>query len=232
VTDLRSYAWSSPERFLAHEVVHHPQSGRVHIELANWYLLNKDYLSAFAELDYAQMLEPYNAGIALHKILIFCHGKSVPPELYQEASVKVKQGAITPYVILVLDQMVQNMFNQNCKAINKEQLRLIIQEASKNPFLWYKPMYKSVLYHLDGGLALLQQNVDQSRYLLNESFKIYPKRIDPLIQKAYLELQSGKLNQAQETIDEINTQLKGKLPDKVVKLLKARDEMKSSRQSK
>ncbi len=228
VTTLRSFAWSSSQRFLAQELAHHPKSGRVHIELANWFLIHKNYDAAFSELDYAQILQPYNAGIALHKILIFCHGKSVPSELYQDALIKIRQGAITPYVIVVLDQMVQNMFSKNCDAIDKKELREIIQQAMENPFLWYKPMYKAVLFHLDGGIALLQHDVDESRYLLKKSFETFPKRIDPLIQKAYLEIQSGKLAQAQETVDLIAAHSKGiHYSDNIDKLIKVLHEEKS-----
>ncbi|MBS0289177.1 MAG: hypothetical protein JSS07_03960 [Proteobacteria bacterium] len=222
VTYQRSYAWSTPQRFLTKELYHHPYSARVHIELANWFLTKGLYDSAFKELDIAQSLEPFNAGITLHKILIYCHGKNVPNELYDEASIKIRQGTISPYVILVLDQMVDNMFKNNCDAIDKNKLQDIIHEAQNNPFLWYKPLYKAVLFHLEGGLALLQKNVDQSRYLLNKSFEVYPNRIDPLIQKAYLELQHGMLKEAKQTISIINAHSSSlKTPsDKVAKLIK------------
>ncbi len=200
LTDQRSQVWSTPEKFLTEENYNHPQSARVHIEIANWYLTKSLYDNAFAQLNIAQDLQPYNAGIALHKMLILCRATSIPNEIYDEALNKIRQGSITPYVILVLDQMIQNMFEHSCSGVNKDKVRNIIEMAQKNPFLWYKPLYKAVLYHLESGLALLQNDVNQSRALLELSFQAYPKRLDPLIQKAYIEMQHGMTEQAEETI--------------------------------
>lgn len=208
LTYFRSVSWSSPQKFLISERLNHPQSARVHIEIANWFLNNKQYDNAFTELDRAQLIEPYNGGIILHKILIHCRASSVPSVLYDEALKTVRQGAITPYVILVLDQMVQNMFNHQCSSVDKDKMTIIIQEAMKNPFLGYKPLYKAVLFHLEAGIALLQNHVDRSLLLLNESFETYPRRLDPLIQKAYLEIQFSMIEQAEKTVHQVNTQAK------------------------
>lgn len=201
VTYQRSQSWSSPEKFLTETVYYHPQSPRVHIEIANWMLKKNQYDTAFNELNIAQELQPYNAGIALHKILIQCRAKEVPSEYYENALNKVRQGAITPYVVLVLDQIVQNMFTQSCNSVDKQKMIEIIQQAENNPFLWYKPLYKAVLYHLEAGIALQQQDINLSRALLDKSFQAYPKRLDPLIQKAYIEIQNGMNKQAQETVN-------------------------------
>lgn len=230
VTFLRSDSWSNPARFLVNELRHHPKSARVHIEVANWFLTKKAYDYALKELDFAQSLEPYNAGIALHKLLIFCHSSEIPTQLYEEALTKVRQGAITPYVIVVLDQMVQNMFASHCNAMDKQQVQNLLRQALENPFLWYKPMYKAVLYHLDGGVTLLMQNRDHSKYLLYKSFETYPKRVDPLIQKAYLELEEGNLAAAQNTINLLKkkTNKLCSYSDRVDKLVKTLDDIKAS----
>jgi hypothetical protein len=168
-------------------------------------LNNKLYDNAFSELESAQIIEPYNSGIILHKILIHCRADAVPSALYNEALKTIRQGAITPYVILVLDQMVQNMFNHSCSSVDKDKISMIIQEAMRNPFLGYKPLYKAVLLHLAAGIALLQNHVDQSLILLNESFETYPRRLDPLIQKAYLEMQFSMMSQAEKTVQQVNS---------------------------
>lgn len=208
ITAQRSYIWSSSERFLQESRIQHPHSPRVHIEIANLFLKEKFYAEAFDELDEAARLDPYNAGIPLHKILIYCQLGNVPPQLYQEAKQKIQQGAITPYVITVLDIMVQNMFNNQCKGVDRQKIIELIQTCNKNANLKYKPRYKAVLFHLQSGLELLNNNIDKSRYLLLESYKAYPKRTEPLIQKAYLEMKHGMLNQAEESISYAHQELK------------------------
>lgn len=215
ITAQRSNIWSSTTKFLQESQIQHPRSPRVHIEIANLLLQEQQYAYAFAELDEAARLDPYNAGIALHKILIHCQLQSVPPVLYEQAKEKIRQGAITPYVITILDVMVQNMFNKQCPAVDRNQIIELIRLCYQNPFLSYKPRYKAVLYHLEAGLELLNTNIDKSRYLLLKSFDSYPQRIEPLLQKAYLEMQQGMLVEAQDSVAYAHQRLSGNKSAKI-----------------
>lgn len=226
ITYQRSYIWSSSVKFLQESRIQHPLSPRVHIEIANLFLQEQEYEAAFAELNEAARLDPNNAGIALHKILIYCRLQYVPPSIYEEAKQKIKQGAITPYVITVLDTMVQNMFNKQCPSIDKKKIIELIRTCYENPYLRYKPRFKAVLYHLEAGLELLNTNVDKSRYLLLESYKAYPKRIEPLLQKAYLEMQYNMLPEAQASVLYAHEQL-AKNKSAKAKLLKLDSAMQS-----
>lgn len=233
LTFFRSLNWSSNESFLKEASIYHPLSARVHIEIANWLLEQKEYDLAFKELDFAQSLQPSNAGISLHRLLIHCHAKSVPTALYDQALQLVKTSAITPYAISVLDMMVHNMLNHQCNAVNQEKIIQIIQVAYNNPFLIYKPLYKATLYHLEAGLQLLHNNVDQSRILLLHSFEIYPTRLDPLIQKAYLEMQYGMIQEAQQTVKLIHAHQTMRTPtDNIVKMESIMHKMKHQHELK
>lgn len=209
ITAQRSNIWSSSTKFLQESRIQHPLSPRVHIEIANLLLQEQQFAYAFAELDEAARLDPYNAGIALHKILIHCQLQSVPPILYEQAKEKIRQGAITPYVITIFDVMVQNMFNKQCPTVDRNQIIELIRLCYQNPFLQYKPRYKAVLYHLEAGLELLNTNIDKSRNLLLKSFDSYPQRIEPIFQKAYLEMQHGMLTEAEDSVAYAHQQLSG-----------------------
>lgn len=203
LTFSRALVWSSMEKFLSFEAYYHPRSPRTHIELANWFLNKQDYPRAFFELEIAQALEPLNAGISLHKVLILCRAQSIPNALYADAKRRIQNGRINPYLILVLDTMVQNMFLKQCNSVNKDKIIEIIQTGLKNPFLAYKPQYIATLYHLQGGIHVLQKNIPQSLVDLSNAYKANPKHIDALIQKAYLELQHAKYQEAKLTIEQI-----------------------------
>lgn len=206
MTYIRANAWSSPESFLKEESIFHPLSPRAHIEIANWLLNQKKYDEAFSELDIAANLQPFNAGITLHKLLVYCRYEKAPPALYALTLEKVRQSPVTPYVILVLDKMVQNIFENNCPSLDKKAILNIIQTAEKNPFLQYKPLYSAVLYHLEAGIVLEEHDISKSLQLLFKSFKAYPTRLEPLIQKAYLELQHGMYPEAENTVKLIHVQ--------------------------
>jgi hypothetical protein len=120
--------------------------------------------------------------------------------MYTEAKDKIKHEAITPYVIIALDTFVTNIYNNRCIA-DTDKMIDILQAAYDNPFLAYRPRYRSILYHLEAGLQLMNQQFSRCRALLLEAFQTYPKSFDPLIEKAYLEMEHGLYESAQETID-------------------------------
>ncbi len=170
ITAQRSNIWSSNNKFLQESRIQHPLSPRVHIEIANFFLQEQQYALAFVELDEAARLNPYNAGIPLHKMLIYCRLQAVPPRLYEEAKQMLRQGEITPYVITIFDTMVKNMLNQQCNAIDKKKMIALIHAAYENPYLRYKPRYKAALLHLEASLELLNTNSDKSRLLLLNAY--------------------------------------------------------------
>lgn len=201
MTWTRSYSWSSTERFLQSALADKPNSARTHIEFANWLLEKGAYGVAYAELLQAQAIEPHNTGIQLHILLMHCYAQDIPEHLYQQAEKKLSRYPITPYVILVLDQLIDNLYKQKCQVVDKAKIHALIQAAHKNPSLRYKPRYKAVLYHLEAGLLILNNNKQDAKILLMRSFETYPKRMYPLITKATLELKSGERAEAKKTID-------------------------------
>lgn len=200
LTFVRSSAWSNPARFLNDAYRHHPHSPRVHIELGNWYLIQKQYALAHQELDIALDLQPKNVGLLLHKILIGCHTRVVNDSLYQDATKDIQKAPITPYVIMVLNQMLNNMVSGQCATLPPSKIELIIQSALQNPSLKYKPKYKAVLYQLEAGLPFMQGDINRCTELLMKSFEADPSRLDPLIQKALIEWQHHRATDAKATL--------------------------------
>lgn len=202
LTFFRSLGWSSNVSFLYEASHYHPQSARTHIELSNWELTQKNYPRAINELQKASSLQPNNIGILLHQILIGCRTQEIKTELYPQVEHKIKNAAITPYTIMVLDQLVQNIVIKECLAVNKQHMKTIIQNGIANPTLRYKPLYKAVLYHLEAGIAFSEGDIPQCLALLMKSYQTYPQRLDPLIQKATIEW-SYQLYQDAQTTREI-----------------------------
>ena len=200
MTWARAEQWSTIEKFLQAALSDKPNSARTHIEYANWLLKQGAYVQAYSELLRAQEIQPHNTGIDLHILLIHCHAEFVPTSVYESVERKIKRYPITPYVILGLDQIIQNLFDQQCNAINKDKVRNLIQAAYQNPFLVQHPRYQSILYHLEAGLMMIKDNKNDAKLLLMRSYKAYPKRMDSLVAKAILELNQGDIKSARESI--------------------------------
>lgn len=196
---LRSVSWSSSERFLHHAYVHHPQSARVHIEMANWLLESRSYFFALQELERAEAIQPNNMGISLHKLLIYCHSNQAPKALYTEIQQKSFKSELNPYSLLVLDAMVNNLLQQQCQGVDAKEIKQIIHQLYEHPYIRYKPLYHAMLLHLEAGLSLLEGNHRDSRGLLLQSYEKYPKRYQSLQEKVKLENALGLTSEAEQS---------------------------------
>lgn len=210
ITWERAYIWSDTEHLLEASLEFHPNSARVHIEVANWFLDHEAYALAFAELEKAQQLQPDNNGILLHTLLIHCRARSIPEDLYGKILTTLQKTPITPYTLTALRQIVENIYHNQCQAMDQEKLITILQQAHQNPFLKYHPYYQSELYNLEAALKMLNKDPGNAILLLMKSFEAYPKNLKALVTKAMLEYQQGEIQKAEETLH-LLTQYKQKL---------------------
>lgn len=206
LTWARIHTFSSKELFIKNTLAFQPNSPQAHIELANWFLENRQYQNAFGALEVAEALQPKNAGITLHKVLIHCHAVRLPNELLEVAKNKVKSTPITPYSILVLDQLVANIFEKNCNSISADTAIQIIHAAYQNPRIKHQPRYRAVLFHLEANLKMLTNNTSDALILLQRSYEAYPKRLAPLVTKAQLEITLQDIPAAQKTLRTLEQQ--------------------------
>lgn len=213
MTYQRIQAWSSADDFLRMEALYHPTSPRVQIELANWLLKKKQYILALDALSDAQSLQPFNAGIALHQLLIYCQADHTPASRYEYTATILRNSAITPYVIRAFDAIVSNMFHQKCQGLDKNEVIKLIDIALANPFLKHKPLYRATLYHLKAGIVLSQKKLPETLILLKKSYETHPKRLSPLIEKARLEINANLISEAQQTVYTIRTHETRYLPE-------------------
>lgn len=201
ITWQRAVSWSSTEKFLHAALLTKPNSARTHIEFANWLMTKGAYELAYFELLTAQTIQPTNTGIDLHILLLHCQAEYMPPVLLDSVQDKIQRYPITPYVILGLDKLVQNLFQNQCHNIPKSQVQDLLAKAHDNPYLKNHPRYKAVLYHLEAGILLLNDSADDATMMLLRSFETYPKRLDPLVAKATLELNAHNLIAAEQSIE-------------------------------
>lgn len=210
MTWARTEQWSSIDKFLHTALIDNPDSARTRIEFANWLLSHKAYVQAYHELLQAKKIQPTNVGIDIHILLLHCYAEHVPNLIYKNIEEKIKQYPITPYVIVGLNQIVKNFSMQQCNIIDKNQVQHIIQSSYQNPFLEHRPKYKSILYHLDAAMMLMNEEPSDAKIMLMRSFEAYPRHFDALITKAMIELSEDDIESASDSI-EILSKCKNKI---------------------
>lgn len=205
MTFIRIQSWSNAELFLKLELLEHPNSPRAQVEWANFLLENNEFAQADIHLNLAHSLAPNNAGVILHRILIQCEQPHGDKKMIQQALNDIQYKTITPYAILVLDNLVQKSFKQQCSSISSENILKILDAGIHNSGVQTQKNYLATLYHLRAGMHVLHHNMHNAIQDLDTAYQLYPKRLGPLIEKVKLQIALKEQVAAQNTLNTIIT---------------------------
>ncbi len=110
-TYQRADTWSSWDKIVFSAEESHPNSPRVHVELASLYSLAGDVNAAIKELELVESLRPdTKSAVSLHKFIIYCKaGTSIPPRTYEDMPDRMPfndAGIYTINTLRELDRMI------------------------------------------------------------------------------------------------------------------------------
>lgn len=203
LTYSRNQTWSNPIVFIAMNLEHHPKSSRIHTEWANIKLELNELDAALDELKIAATLAPHNAGPIVQQVLIHCNLPALPDFLYQNALHSLSKENVTPYAINSMDQLVQNRLRNQCSAVSSEKIYNLIDGALHNTKIQHNQNWLSMLYQLRSRANVLLSEPSLAILDLTKAYALYPKRLDPLVDKATIEIAQGWYNNATSTIQQI-----------------------------
>ena len=158
MTWARVDSWSSTYKFLVTAQHYHPLSARTHIEWANYLFAQGDFLSAKQSLEKAQALDANNSGPIVHELVTLCFIEGPKDNYLQKTKQALATKKITPYTVLTLDALVQNIFNQQCKTLSAKEVLPLLDTALANRLIAQKPKYQANLHHLKAGLLVVQSD--------------------------------------------------------------------------
>jgi len=211
MTQLRVASWANVELFLQLELLAHPHSARAHVEWANFLMEQHQFTQADNHLKKAAQLAPHNAGITIHRLLLQCthdaaHNSRVMSTAARlhEALQATQHKTITPYAILVLDNIVRNLVIQSCPELASEDILKLINASIDNPRTQSQKNYLATLYHLRAGIHMLHDNVYAALCDLDTAYKLYPKRLAPLLEKAKIQIMITDYQGAKKTLNKVS----------------------------
>lgn len=202
LTFMRTQIWSHPELFLKLALTDHPKSPRAHVEWANFLLEHHQFSQAHKHLEIAHQLAPRDAGIRLHQLLMQCEHPLIPTtgpqhELaYQALIHDINYQNLTPYSILVFNNLVEKSFNHTCSSLSSQEILNLLNIAISNPHVQSQKNHLSTLHHLRAGMEILHNDFSPALKDLETAYQIYPKRLEPLIEKAHVYLKTNQPKEA------------------------------------
>lgn len=207
LTFTRIHCWSQSELFLTLELLDHPRSPRAHIEWANFLLEQNKMVPAKKHLKLAHELAPQDAGIRLHELLIQCESLTpLDKTAYQNAAYDVSHLSITPYCVLVFNNLVQKAFNQTCPALSSSQIFELLNLAIANPRVQFQKNYLATLFHLRAGIYAVHHDILAAIQDLEKAYELYPRRLEPLVEKVRLQIMLNQYKMAEQSLERV-TQL-------------------------
>lgn len=209
-TALRTNAWAKKDTLLLVTAHDHPKSSRVHSELANLFFLKHDIAGGLAQLELAEKLTPFEAGVNLHQILVSCQTNNIPHGLIEKTKQKLANNIFTPYALSGIDVLIQRKMGNQCDPIVPTEITSLVERAIDGAEKGNSIADQSYLYMLLARTYLTQGKFDLAMKNYDKSYNIMPKSLRPLIEKADLQIGQRKLKEAQITINTIKSTKAGR----------------------
>jgi tetratricopeptide (TPR) repeat protein len=119
-TYQRADTWSSWDKILFSSAESHPNSPRVHVELASLYSVAGNIDAAIKELALVESLRPdTKSAVSLHKLIIYCKsGKPIPPNAYDDMPDRMPSNDAGIYTINTLRELDRMIHTSECKKLD------------------------------------------------------------------------------------------------------------------
>lgn len=200
LTFARVGAWTSLETLSYTMVVNHPESVRANLDYGNMLLTKKMYDEGRSYIEKVKTLQPEDAGVYIHLLLIDCHQNTLRDTTnlyYKEANRILVDRPILPYHLAVLEYLTKLVANDDCpQVINYQQAKQLINTA----LLGHG--WSGLLYIYKARLEAKFGDYNEAMRLYNLAFKKSRKAWQPRIIKDILTLQVKlyKFSDAEQTL--------------------------------
>lgn len=203
-------AWSSWSAMLLQAERGHPDSPRVHVELASLYSATKHAHRALGELAQVQRLRPSSAAaVSIQRLLVYCQtARPVPSRAYAAIPTRPAADDSTIYLVATLRALRHQLYHSGCPALDPGRLaahlQIWIQNAPKNG-------YNGVLWDIDfetAQILWLARKPSEAISDLARANRLDPTRPQPLLMTMYYQLHSGHPRAAYRTLQRLGARFR------------------------
>ncbi len=215
----RIQTWTSFESILLSAEHSHPESLRIHGELAIFYYTRHDFDQAVSHLERVQELDPSSASsVAMHRIVAYCLcQKDIPEAEYKRLQAGLYAGRVK-YLIPGIRQMLGVVRRNQCPQLNVDYLGAIFDQ-------WLHMYQTQAVNNAQGRIEWWLLNVQLAQLLeysgrysqaipyLDRAAALYPDRLESGLLKLQYQLRLGDIGGARRTLTDTKQHDRGDRPD-------------------
>lgn len=219
-TYQRVQTWTSFEQILFSAEHSHPESLRVHGELAIYYYNRRDFDQAISHLDRVQEIDPSSAAsVAIHRIIAHCLcQRDIPQSEYKNLQESLYAGKVK-YLVPGIRQILGVVKKKQCPQLNTDYFTATIGQ-----WLHLLHLYQAQTGNVQGDIQWLM-NIHLAQLLeysdrysqaipyLDRAAALYPNRLESGLLKLQYQLRLGDLSGARKTLADTKQSDTGKRPD-------------------
>ncbi len=196
---LRIDTWSSKEKLMAALDRYHPNSVALLMEQVNRDAVNRRYDLALEKTERIGKLRPREAKANIIRLLIDCYAGIRSENDYQQTLSFLRN----PNNVLGDDSGLAMLgklaINKRCNSYSTEEIMALLQTALADTSIRKAGRTALTLHMITGKLFLSSGNTGMAIIHYEKAYQSNPSDLGPLLEKAYLELNSNMLKEAEQT---------------------------------
>lgn len=214
VTGFRALTWSNLPRLASHEVASAPQSPRAHFNALNVALLERDWPNATMHLNTLRTLTDDADWVATAQALAFCYGNPLPLD-WQRVRSQLIHGSADPRVARGMTQLTANAASNQCLQPPRMSLDALLQAQAKESQAQGENTLAADYWHMAGSLSWARGDRQEAEMRVLRATRLAPLEAAPLERLLFIQLSSGNITEAKETMRraEVAWQHEGPLSD-------------------
>jgi len=216
-TFARSSIWADQETLFSTEAHYQPDSYRLIHARVNINLKNGDLVSARKMNASLRSTFPSDASPAIHDIILDCaeviyssgsktHNST---QYITEALSLIKntrEPGDMPYIYFTYNSLVdlsRIVASGRCKNITNKQLIIMLNTVLENPLLAQRPEHKQKLAVQLARIHYKSGNILLATSILEEAHQLKPSILNTLLEKGFMELNTGNIKSARKTVESL-----------------------------
>lgn len=204
-TYQRADTWSSLDKILLSAEMVHPNSPRVHIELASLYSTAKNLEAALHHLDRVTSVRKSAAsGVSLHRIIVYCNtGDPIPQKVYADIPNQMAAGDAGIYAINALRGLNRSLYSGTCPQLDIPRLLSRLEQwITNSPKDNYEGRLWDIHYESAHLLQYSGRTLEAMKHLKRAN-EIAPDRPEALLLMLRYEFDQNNLLEARRILTKV-----------------------------
>lgn len=209
LTAVRADSWSTNLKFLKTQMLHHPNSYRVHLGMLVAAINANNLDGAYHYADRIEENFPNQPIAPLIRVMIGCHAEAEPVSAIDATRERLQQHGADKRTIMAVKVLVDVNIKGKCPSVGPETLSELINELLSVPYLQDNNELRAIFLLLHARVSAKFGSLNVAEQLYIEAWRNDPSTLTPLYDLFYLHLALNNFEGAKKTLEKISRSIDG-----------------------